>query len=118
MNSCRECNKEYEYTTSLRKKGYRKSLCNSCSVTLARRRRKQKAVDYKGGCCQICGYDKYAGALQFHHLEPDHKDFGFSFKGVPRNWEAQKAELDKCVLLCSNCHCEVHAGLSQVQAAK
>jgi len=114
MNYCRECSKVFDYTPELRKKGYRKSLCNSCSVTLARRRRKQKAIDYKGGCCQVCGYNKYNGALHFHHIKPDHKDFAFSAKGIPRTWEAQKVELDKCTLLCSNCHSETHAGLLDI----
>tara|TARA_Y100000296_G_C4995576_1_gene167572 strand:+ start:40 stop:399 length:360 start_codon:yes stop_codon:yes gene_type:complete len=111
MNSCKQCNKSYVLTTELKKKGYLKDLCNSCSTTLSRRRRKQKAVDYKGGKCKICGYNKCNSSLQFHHIEPGHKDFGFSAKGWTRAWEKQKIELDKCILLCANCHGEVHAGI-------
>jgi Zn ribbon nucleic-acid-binding protein len=113
MDSCKVCDKKYVYSKELRKKGYRKAMCNSCSVTQARRRRKEKAINYKGGECVICGYNKHQSALQFHHILPEHKDFGFSSKGYTRSWESQKAELDKCVLLCSNCHCEVHAGMHE-----
>jgi hypothetical protein len=118
MSQCRECLREYDYTPELRKKGYRKTICNSCTVTLARRRRKLKAIEYKGGKCQICGYDKCASALHFHHTDPNEKDFGFSDKGIPRSWEKQKIELDKCILLCSNCHCEVHEGITNVPEAE
>lgn len=69
------------------------------------------AIAYKGGICQCCGYNKYIGALEFHHINPDEKDFGISVKGYTRSWENNKRELDKCVLVCSNCHREIHAGL-------
>ena len=70
------------------------------------------AVAYKGGVCQCCKYNKYIGALEFHHINPDEKDFGISVKGYTRSWENNKKELDKCVLVCSNCHREMHAGLT------
>lgn len=67
------------------------------------------AIEYKGSACQRCGYDRCEGALVFHHTEPGAKDFGVSEKGYTRSWEKVRAELDKCLLLCSNCHAEVHA---------
>lgn len=70
------------------------------------------AVAYKGGVCQCCKYNKYIGALEFHHINPDEKDFGISVKGYTISWENNKKELDKCVLVCSNCHREIHAGLT------
>ena len=70
------------------------------------------AVAYKGGVCQCCKYNKYIGALEFHHINPDEKDFGISVKGYTRSWENNKKELDKCVLVCSNCHREIHAGFT------
>ncbi|TSD02121.1 MAG: HNH endonuclease [Parcubacteria group bacterium Athens0714_25] len=70
---------------------------------------KKKSLQYKGGACQICGYNKCENALAFHHLEPAAKDFGVSEKGYTRSWDRVKSELDKCILLCSNCHIEVHA---------
>lgn len=83
-------------------------------VEAVQRRRlkvKEMAVEYKGGKCMCCGYDKYQGALEFHHLDPNEKDFNFSQKGYCRSWEKVKIELDKCVLVCANCHREIHAGL-------
>jgi 5-methylcytosine-specific restriction endonuclease McrA len=70
-------------------------------------------VDYKGGKCVCCGYDKYIGALDFHHINPNDKVYRLS---VLRNFslESLKDELDKCVLLCRNCHAEVHAGVRQI----
>lgn len=69
------------------------------------------AVEYKGGACEICGYNKCEIALVFHHLNPTQKDFALSMGGYTRSWEKVKKELDKCTLLCSNCHAETHANL-------
>jgi hypothetical protein len=81
-----------------------------------RRREKIRlmAIDYKGGCCQICGYNRCLEALELHHLDPTKKDFGISNKGYTRSWEKVKQEADKCILLCANCHREVHAGMLQL----
>ena len=87
--------------------------CKKCAVDAVQRRRhkiKNLAVEYKGGRCQKCGYNKCIAALEFHHLDPNEKDFNLSHKGHTRSWEANKAELDKCILLCSNCHREIHNG--------
>jgi hypothetical protein len=73
-----------------------------------RQRTKLRALRYKGGCCQICGYDKCVRALSFHHLDASHKDFGIG--GKSKSWNTIQSELDKCILLCANCHAEVHAG--------
>ena len=105
-------------------------ICNSMSmserrlVSLARRnratqerisnRRKQMAqmaVESKGGKCQICGYNRCIAALEFHHVDPTQKLFGIRCAGNTMSWEKMRAELDKCVLLCANCHREVEAGL-------
>jgi 5-methylcytosine-specific restriction endonuclease McrA len=82
---------------------------------VAKRRRKIKAlaIKYKGGKCQICGYDKYQGALDLHHINGK-KEFGIADKGYTRSWEKVKAELDKCVLVCANCHRELEAGITQL----
>lgn len=78
---------------------------------------KKKAVDYKGGECQVCGYDRCVRSLDFHHLDPTKKDFAISeFKN--RKIEKLKNELDKCILLCSNCHGEVHDGILDVSSIK
>ena len=72
------------------------------------------AVAHKGSRCQVCGYDKCIEALEFHHLDPRQKDFGISYKGYTRSWARVKEEVDKCALLCANCHREVHAGKLQL----
>jgi len=84
---------------------------------VAKRRRKIKtlAIEYKGGKCEICGYKKYQGALDLHHKDPKKKDFGIADKGYTRSWEKIKAELDKCVLVCANCHREAEAGLVKIK---
>jgi 5-methylcytosine-specific restriction endonuclease McrA len=70
-----------------------------------------QSLTYKGGRCQRCSYDRCTEALEFHHLTSTKKDFGISSKGCTRSWEKIQAELDKCVLLCTNCHREVHSSL-------
>ena len=72
------------------------------------------AKQYKGGKCVLCGYNKYLGALDFHHLDPTQKGFEISTRGLTRSWEKIRKELDKCVLVCANCHRELHAGISQL----
>ncbi len=72
---------------------------------------KELAINYKGGKCNCCGYDRCKDSLEFHHVEKDGKGFGISAKGYTRSWESIKSELNKCVLLCANCHREWHAGI-------
>ena len=78
-----------------------------------RRNRKVQAVAYLGGKCIKCGYTKSVAALDFHHRDPTKKDFGIS-SGAGRSWEKLRVELDKCDLLCANCHREVHEELDLV----
>jgi len=78
----------------------------------------QKARAYKGGKCMVCGYKKCGRALAFHHVDPNTKSFGISARGITRSWEKVKKELDKCVLLCANCHAEVHDGITQLPDRK
>lgn len=82
------------------------------SVSEARRRTKAKAVEYKGGKCEVCGYSKSQAAMDFHHVDPTQKDLAIG-SGNPRQWEVIRVELDKCRLLCSNCHREEHDRLRQ-----
>lgn len=79
------------------------------SVKDNRHRKKELLVEYKGGKCQICGYDRCIQALDFHHLNPDEKDFSLSSSS--KSLDELKKEADKCILVCSNCHREIHAGL-------
>ncbi len=84
------------------------------AVTKRRRKIKTMSIEYKGGKCQICGYKKYQGALELHHIKSSEKEFGIGDKGYTRSWEKVKAELDKCILLCANCHREVGGGILQL----
>ncbi len=84
-------------------------------IAAVRRRRKQlrqKAIEHKGGKCQICGYSRCAEALEFHHRKDVSKSFGISHKGYTRSWQAVKTEIEKCILVCANCHREIHAGVA------
>jgi len=80
---------------------------------VAKRRKKirKMAVEYKGGKCILCEYDKCIQALEFHHRNDNEKVFGISAKGYTRAWKKVVEELDKCVLVCANCHRELHIGL-------
>ena len=71
-----------------------------------RKRTKLKLVEYKGGCCSRCSYDKCISVLQFHHLDPSEKDFDIGGKSWA--YERLKQEVDKCILVCANCHIEIH----------
>jgi 5-methylcytosine-specific restriction endonuclease McrA len=87
---------------------------NSYYVSQRRKKLKQLAVEYKGGKCCKCGYYKCVGALDFHHVNPQEKAFGIGSKGYTRSWESVKKELDKCILVCANCHREIeYGGLTQ-----
>jgi 5-methylcytosine-specific restriction endonuclease McrA len=79
---------------------------NKASVDKRRRKNKQLLVEYKGGKCERCGYDKCIAALEFHHIDPATKEFGLT--GNTYSLVRQKAEADKCMLLCANCHREIH----------
>ena len=78
------------------------------NVKAHRRRVKELLVEYKGGECQICHYNKCIAALDFHHLDPTQKDFAISNSNIYRNIDVLKAEVNKCILVCANCHRELH----------
>lgn len=111
----KECKKHGLYEHAPRKDN-NQWRCRKCIVeAVTKRRRKVKAmsVEYKGGKCSICGYNKCIDALDFHHLDPKIKEFNPSDNGHTRSWEKQKIELDKCILVCSNCHREIHSQKSE-----
>ena len=82
------------------------------AVHKRRRKIRQMAIEYKGGQCESCGYNCCTDALEFHHTNSSGKDFSISDKGYTRSWNKVKEELDKCMLLCANCHRELHAKLA------
>jgi hypothetical protein len=103
---CKACSRIYVY----RREGQTKSLCNSCMTKKRRVENQVKIYDYKGTSCLICGYNRCIKALSFHHIDPAKKMFPIS-GNTQRSWGSLKSELDKCVLLCSICHTELHEGL-------
>jgi 5-methylcytosine-specific restriction endonuclease McrA len=72
-----------------------------------RRERKKHFVRLLGGKCNICGYDKCIGALEFHHQNQAQKDLEPAIV-MRRSITNAEAEIRKCILLCANCHREVH----------
>lgn len=89
---------------------HQRTRCKKCrSEAVCRRRKtlKTKAINYKGGKCQKCGYNKCESALEFHHLDPSQKEFGIG-SGHTKSWSNLQKEIEKCELLCANCHREVH----------
>lgn len=94
--------------------GRQRKFCSKNCTTLywTKKRRKmlkKRAVEYKGGKCILCGYSNCIDALEFHHINPEEKEFNLGGRQLKRNnWEKVKRELDKCTLLCANCHRELH----------
>jgi hypothetical protein len=90
--------------------GRQRSLCKKDRNThngLRLKSYKKQLVEYKGNKCQICGYNKSIAALQFHHRDRTQKDPNYL---KMKNWsfERRKTEIDKCDLICANCHAEIH----------
>jgi transposase len=113
----REC-PLHGWTTYVRVGGrrYRCGRCNVESVATRRRQIKEILVREAGGCCLICGFAQYIGALHFHHVDPASKRFSVSRDGVTRSLRRAREEAGKCVLLCANCHAMVEAGLLDLAA--
>jgi len=72
----------------------------------------QMAMDAFGHKCGICGYNKCDRALCFHHLDPEKKETDFG--GICQSWYKMVKDLRKCVLLCANCHMEVHDNITHI----
>jgi 5-methylcytosine-specific restriction endonuclease McrA len=97
---------------------YRCKACRKQRVIEWRRRAKQRLIVEAGGCCVVCGYDRYQGALHFHHTDPATKEFALAKRGLTRAIAKLRVEASKCVLLCSNCHAEVEAGMIDLPPPK
>lgn len=110
--TCKVHGKVKHYVRKDKGGGHRCSECSKEAVNKRRRKLKLLAVKYLGGSCVVCGYDRCVASLDIHHTRD--KEFGIAHKGVTRSWERLKAELDKCILLCKNCHGEYHAGVIDI----
>ena len=94
--------------------GFRCGRCNSEAVSKRRRLVKRRLVEEAGGRCVLCGFDEHPAALQFHHIDPSSKVFHISEGGLTRGMAKSRAEAEKCVLLCSNCHAQVEVGAQSI----
>ena len=98
---CTECSREYVYDKKIRG-GHTRTVCNSCMANRKRFKRKQKCLNYLGGSCSICGYNKCEAALEFHH--ENNKNENVSQLVQQNKLKAAKDEIKKCTPLCANCH--------------
>lgn len=90
--------------------GHKKTICGKCQNRYATQKGREKRefiVEKLGGKCVVCGFNKYKSALDTHHLHPEEKDVAWK---TSRGWKIEKIikELEKCVLLCKNCHSAIH----------
>ena len=109
------CKKHGEVKHFLRLDGsFRCGKCASEWVIRNRQKKKIELVKKFGGKCIVCGYKKYVGALDFHHLNPKTKSFALSVKGLSYSRKSLLQEAQKCALVCKNCHMEIEAGLIRV----
>ena len=92
-------------------RGYRrKQQCKNCFNQSQRdkwKQNKMKAIELKGGGCSHCGYDRYHGALEFHHTDPSVKESNWD-KKWSRSWSTILQSIESTILLCANCHREEH----------
>ena len=89
------------------------SVCATCKGSVRRNLHSTRAREMLGDKCFVCGYDKCKKALQFHHLDPNNKEFNLS-ANWHWSWQRLEKEILKCRLLCSRCHTEVHEGLAML----
>lgn len=115
MKICSKCGEDNQANFYNNKK----TICKKChnQYTLNKGQEKRhKAIDRLGGKCYICGYNKYYGSIDIHHLDPSVKDKNFAcLRGW--SWERIEKELQNCVALCRNCHSEVHGGVIDLDGA-
>lgn len=105
-----KCNKHGEIESTSKVPVCR--ICRSEYRSRVRRNIKKKLIELFGNKCVICGYNKYFGALEFHHLDATKKEIALG--GWCNSFEKALKEAKKCILLCSNCHRELEAGISHI----
>lgn len=110
---CTRCKKIYDYRRGI---GATTKFCASCMVNRQRFKKKKRIVEKLGGKCKYCGYSKCLGALHTHHLNPKTKKFQLSGAHA-RSWKSIELELKKCILLCGNCHFELHHNCKEYKCA-
>ena len=79
------------------------------------KKRKNDLVQVLGGKCCICGFNSFIEALEFHHINPQEKEFGITASNaITKSLDKQLIELKKCALVCANCHRGIHGGYLQL----
>ena len=110
---CLICNQKFRPKTP---SANLRQCCYDCmpdGVQLHRTDFLNKLREKRGGKCVRCGYDTYLGALEFHHLDPSKKDF--TLGNADFRLKEAVEEINKCILICSNCHRELHAGYWEIE---
>jgi len=114
--SCGKCGVELSNENTYSKGKRRSYLCKSCMNEYVKERwhrLRSEILEKMGGKCKLCGYNKYHGALHMHHIDPSKKSY--EWKQLRKQSKANiEKEAKKCVLLCANCHAEVHAGILEI----
>jgi len=103
MEICKLCQNQFE---DYQLRG--RSRCGSCNTKIRRFRAKSAAITYLGGKCEKCGWHGNQAALQFHHKNSKEKDFIIG-NVANKSWDSIKKEMQKCLLLCANCHAIEHS---------
>jgi hypothetical protein len=115
MKTCYSCSRQLPKSAFLRRR--RSGVyafygsCKECRASYDKKRAllfKLRCIAYKGGKCEVCGYSKCVGALDFHHADPVEKEFALGGQKTRKFDSRIRRELDKCVLLCCRCHREEH----------
>lgn len=109
MKFCNICNKAIKQLQNRNR-----NRCSGCTTKMRRYRTKMAAVKLLGGSCTKCGYNKNISAFEFHHLDPSQKDFNIG-NAANKSWEVIKKEIQKCVLLCANCHKIEHSDFTKLK---
>lgn len=110
---CPICGKEFYPLTST---AHQRTCCYNCmpnGVQLTRGMFLAKIKESRGGKCIRCGYDRCIKALEFHHIDPSKKDFTISNDHFHLLEAVEESK--KCILICSNCHKELHDNLWNIE---
>lgn len=112
VKTCLTCGKQ------IIRKEEKGRYCWTCSNRKNRESKLAKVKELTGEACWFCGYSKYWGALEFHHVNPEEKEFQLSKREMQFTWERIEPELKKCVLACACCHREIHGNLIEPEEVR
>lgn len=108
--NCKQCSKEFVART------WNQTFCNlDCwkkfyQKNFIKKKNQADEIRKKKKSCELCGYRKWLPCLEWHHIEPKDKKFSINYISKQRSPDEVDAEIAKCVVLCCNCHTEIHRG--------